>query len=114
MDKENPALHEMIQDIEDLTYEARVKDIDLMERHFTRLAKRAPNLQVVNFDQHRAKLDKLADLLVQKETLDRDEVAAFFADVAKRAPREPEIRGAGLAVSRQAQGREPPAPGYRT
>ncbi len=51
---------------------------------------------------HRDRLDALAELLLEKETLDREEVAAFFADIAKRAPREPEVRGRSLAVSRQA------------
>jgi cell division protease FtsH len=70
-------------------------------------------LEILN--EHRDKLDRLAELLVQKETLDRDEVAAFFSDIPKRAPREPEVRGAGLAVSRQAQRHEgSPLPDYRT
>ncbi|MGZ4132263.1 MAG: ATP-dependent zinc metalloprotease FtsH [Actinomycetota bacterium] len=55
--------------------------------------------------EHRAKLDELADLLVEHETLDRDDVAKFFGDIQKRAPREVNERGAGLAVSRQAQKR---------
>ncbi|MGE5226860.1 MAG: ATP-dependent zinc metalloprotease FtsH [Planctomycetaceae bacterium] len=54
---------------------------------------------------HRAKLDALADLLVEHETLDREEVARFFGDVAKRPPREADVRSAGLAVSRQARQR---------
>jgi cell division protease FtsH len=52
--------------------------------------------------EHRESLEELADLLGEKETLDRDEVEAFFARVSKRSPREPEVRSAGLAVSRQA------------
>ncbi len=69
-------------------------------------------LEILN--EHRAKLDQLADLLVQKETLGREEVVQFFSDIAKRAPRTPEIRGAGLAVSRRAQRQDPPPSGYRT
>ena len=49
--------------------------------------------------ENRAKLEALADLLAEKETLDREEVVAFFAQIEKRLPREPEARGAGLAVS---------------
>jgi cell division protease FtsH len=60
--------------------------------------------------QHRTKLDELAALLVEKETLDRDAVAAFFANVPKREPRAAEVRGAALAVSRQAR-RSPPEAG---
>ena len=52
--------------------------------------------------QHRAKLDELADVLIAKETIDRDEVAALFADIPKRAPRDSAVHGAGLAVSRRA------------
>jgi cell division protease FtsH len=36
---------------------------------------------------HRATLDKLADALVEKETLDTPEVMAILGDVSKRAPR---------------------------
>jgi cell division protease FtsH len=60
--------------------------------------------------EQRAKLDALADLLVEHETLDREEVAKFFAEVEKRSPREADVRSAGLAVSRQAR-RRPAAPG---
>jgi cell division protease FtsH len=52
--------------------------------------------------QHRAKLDALATLLVEKETLDREGVKAFFADVPRREPRPSEVRGRSLAVSRRA------------
>jgi len=53
--------------------------------------------------EHRAKLDALATVLLEKETLDREEVERFFGDVEKRAPREAEERGAGLGVSRASQ-----------
>ena len=58
--------------------------------------------------EHRAKLDALAVRLVEQETLDREDVVAFFADIEKRQPRPHEVRGAALAVSRQAM--EPPEP----
>ena len=48
--------------------------------------------------ENRAKLDALAAVLLEKETLDREEVETFFGDVEKRAPREAEERSAGLAV----------------
>jgi cell division protease FtsH len=62
---------------------------------------------------NRDNLEQLATLLMEKETLDRDEVVAFFRQVEKRSPREPEVRSAGLAVSRQAQRdqRPPSTPG---
>ncbi|MEP7059913.1 MAG: ATP-dependent zinc metalloprotease FtsH [Actinomycetota bacterium] len=91
--------------------EAVAYEIDTEVRH---LIDEAHDVALEILNQQRAKLDNLADLLVQKETLDREEVAAFFADIPKRAPREPEIRGAGLAVSRQAQRREAPPTGYTT
>jgi cell division protease FtsH len=61
--------------------------------------------------QHRDKLDALAALLIERETLDREDVEGFFADIERRVQRSPEVRGAGLAVSRQAIRREgePPA-----
>jgi cell division protease FtsH len=52
--------------------------------------------------ENRDNLEQLADLLIEKETLGREEVEAFFRRVTKRMPREPEVRSAGLAVSRQA------------
>jgi cell division protease FtsH len=51
---------------------------------------------------HRPKLDKLAALLVEKETLEREEVEAFLAEIPKRPQRDQAVRGAGLAVSRRA------------
>jgi hypothetical protein len=48
MHPDNPALREMIPDSESdpLNYDAKLKDMEVMERHFTRLASRAPNFQV--------------------------------------------------------------------
>jgi cell division protease FtsH len=51
---------------------------------------------------NRQKLDELAALLIDRETLERDEVEAFLADVPKRPQRDLTVRGAGLAVSRRA------------
>jgi cell division protease FtsH len=51
--------------------------------------------------EHRAKLDALAKILVEKETLDREEVTAFFSDVARREPRPSQVRGHSLAVNRR-------------
>jgi cell division protease FtsH len=56
--------------------------------------------------QNRTKLDALAARLLEAETMDRDAVVAFFADVERREPRAHEERSVGLAVSRQAR-REP-------
>ena len=64
--------------------------------------------------ENRDKLDALAAVLLEKETLDREEVEKFFGDVEKRAPREAEERSAGLGVSRASQKkreRRPSTPG---
>jgi cell division protease FtsH len=62
---------------------------------------------------HRGKLDELAARLIEKETLEREEVEAFLADIPKRSQRDLSVRGAGLAVSRRAirTGGKPPTPG---
>jgi cell division protease FtsH len=62
---------------------------------------------------HRLKLDELAARLIEKETVEREEVEAFLAEVPKRSQRDLSVRGAGLAVSRRAirTGGKPPTPG---
>jgi cell division protease FtsH len=62
---------------------------------------------------NRGKLDELATMLVERETLDREEVEAFLSDIPKRAQRDLSVRGAGLAVSRRAirAGGQPNTPG---
>ena len=63
--------------------------------------------------EQREKLDQLASILIERETLEREEVERFLADVPKRSPRDLAVRGAGLAVSRRAirTGGQPPTPG---
>ncbi|HEX6009807.1 MAG TPA: ATP-dependent zinc metalloprotease FtsH [Actinomycetota bacterium] len=63
--------------------------------------------------EHREKLDQLAGILIERETLERDEVERFLSDVPKRSPRDLAVRGAGLAISRRAirTGGQPPTPG---
>jgi cell division protease FtsH len=50
----------------------------------------------------RTKLDELAALLIERETLGREEVERFLADIPKRPQRDRSVRGAGLAISRRA------------
>jgi hypothetical protein len=52
-------------------------------------------------------------MLVERETLERDEVESFLSDIPKRAQRDLSVRGAGLAVSRRAirTGGQPSTPG---
>jgi cell division protease FtsH len=62
--------------------------------------------------EHRAKLDELAAALIDRETLGKDEFMEILRGVSKRPQREPEKRGAGLAVARRALRRDqPPRPG---
>jgi cell division protease FtsH len=62
---------------------------------------------------HREKLDELAARLIEQETLERDEIEAFLAQIPKRPQRDLTVRGAGLAVSRRAirTGGQPQTPG---
>ena len=66
--------------------------------------------------QHRAKLDELAERLVEKETLDREEVLRSSRTSPSASPAPTEVRGAALAVSRSrhaarpASRRTPPPP----
>jgi cell division protease FtsH len=77
-----------------------------IDQEVRRLIDEAHDVALEILSEHRSRLDDLSELLVLRETLDREEVERFFSDIPKRAPREPEVRGAGLAVSRQARRRE--------
>jgi len=83
-------------------------EIDQEVRH---LIDEAHDVALDILTEHRGKLDELAARLLEKETLDREEVESFFATVPKRAPRDPEVRSAGLAVSRTEMFPPPDAPG---
>ena len=52
--------------------------------------------------ENRSKLDQMAALLIERETIDKEEVERLLTDVPKRAQRDQAVRGAGLAVSRRA------------
>jgi cell division protease FtsH len=52
--------------------------------------------------EHRQKLDEMAALLIERETIDKEDVERLLMDVPKRAQRDQAVRGAGLAVSRRA------------
>ena len=52
--------------------------------------------------ENRPKLDQMAALLIERETIDKEEVERLLTDVPKRAQRDQAVRGAGLAVSRRA------------
>jgi cell division protease FtsH len=61
----------------------------------------------------RPKLDELASTLIERETIDREDVERMLSDVPKRAQRDQAVRGAGLAVARRAIRAQPdhPRPG---
>ncbi len=61
--------------------------------------------------EHREKLDQVAQMLIERETLEREEVERFLADIPKRPQRDLTIRGAGLAVSRRASRMQRESPG---
>jgi cell division protease FtsH len=82
-----------------------------IDREVSHLLDEAHDVALEILDEHRSKLDELAALLLEKETLDREEVESFFKAVAKRSPRAPEVRSAGLAVSRVEMFPQPDAPG---
>ncbi len=82
-------------------------EIDQEVRH---LIDEAHDVALEILSEHRDKLDALAALLLAKETLEREEVESFFGTVPKRPPRAPEVRSAGLAVSRT-QTMPPEGPG---
>jgi cell division protease FtsH len=52
--------------------------------------------------EQRQKLDQMAALLIERETIDKEDVERLLTDVPKRAQRDQSVRGAGLAVSRRA------------
>ncbi len=73
-----------------------------IDREVQQLIDEAHDVALEILTDNGPKLDALATLLLERETLDREQVEKFFADVERRAPRAPELRSAGLAVSRRA------------
>jgi cell division protease FtsH len=63
---------------------------------------------------NRAKLDELAGILIERETMEREDVEAFLAAIPKRPQRDQAVSGAGLAVSRRAIRQPPSSPGAGT
>jgi cell division protease FtsH len=74
-----------------------------IDQEVRRLIDEAHDVALDILTENREKLDELAALLLERETLEHEEVEAFFRSVTKRAPRAPEVRSAGLAVSRTEQ-----------
>jgi cell division protease FtsH len=84
-----------------------------IDNEIRRLIDEAHDEALEILQEGRIKLDELAAMLIERETLGREEVEAFLADIPKRAQRDLSVRGAGLAVSRRAirTGGKPPTPG---
>ncbi|GBC87192.1 ATP-dependent zinc metalloprotease FtsH [bacterium HR12] len=88
-----------------------------IDQEVRRLIDEAHDQALEILSEHREHLDRLARILVERETMDREEVEAFLAEIPKRPPRQQLVRGAGLAVARravrserQARGAPPPTP----
>jgi len=84
-----------------------------IDNEIRRLIDEAHDEALEILQEGRIKLDELAAMLIERETLGREEVEAFLADIPKRPQRDLSVRGAGLAISRRAirTGGKPPTPG---
>jgi cell division protease FtsH len=84
-----------------------------IDNEIRRLIDEAHDEALEILQEGRVKLDELAAMLIERETLGREEVEAFLADIPKRPQRDLSVRGAGLAISRRAirTGGKPPTPG---
>jgi cell division protease FtsH len=84
-----------------------------IDNEIRRLIDEAHDEALEILQEGRVKLDELAAMLIERETLGREEVEAFLADIPKRPQRDLSVRSAGLAISRRAirTGGKPPTPG---
>jgi len=72
-----------------------------IDQEVRRLIDEAHDVALEVLTENRAKLESLAGVLVEKETLEKEEIEQFFGDLKKRGPRDHQERSAGLAVSRR-------------
>jgi cell division protease FtsH len=77
-----------------------------IDNEVRRLIDEAHDMALSILTENRESLDRWADVLIEKETIDKDQVEELFASVRKRPQRDPEQRSAGLAVSRTAVRRQ--------
>ena len=83
-----------------------------IDTEIRRLIDEAHDLALEILKEHRAKLDEIAAGLMERETLDKEEVVRLLADTPKRPPRDAAKRTAGLAVARRNErSREEQRPG---
>ena len=73
-----------------------------IDNEVRRLIDEAHDMALEILSENRDNLDRWADVLIDKETIDKAQIEELFASVRKRAQRDPEKRSAGLAVSRTA------------
>ena len=69
-------------------------------------------LEILN--EYRSKLDEIATTLIERETIEKDDVERLLAEVPKRPRREQANRGGGLAVARRSVRTDQPPPGPGT
>ena len=73
-----------------------------IDNEVRRLIDEAHDMALEILGENRQNLDRWADVLIDKETIDKAQIEELFASVRKHAQRDPEKRSAGLAVSRTA------------
>ncbi|MEX2274066.1 MAG: ATP-dependent zinc metalloprotease FtsH [Actinomycetota bacterium] len=73
-----------------------------IDNEVRRLIDEAHDVALEILNQHGQEIVEWARILMEKETLNKEEVENCFANVQKRPPREPDVRAGGLAVSRSA------------
>ncbi len=73
-----------------------------IDNEVRRLIDEAHDMALEILGENRDNLDRWADVLIDKETIDKAQIEELFASVRKHAQRDPEKRSAGLAVSRTA------------
>jgi cell division protease FtsH len=73
-----------------------------IDNEVRRLIDEAHDMALEILGENKENLDRWADVLIDKETVDKAQIEELFASVRKRAQRDPEKRSAGLAVSRTA------------
>ena len=79
-----------------------------IDNEVRRLIDEAHDVALEILQENRRSSTSSRRVLIEKETLDREEVEKFFGDIQKRLPREAEERSAGLAVHARREEATPP------
>jgi len=80
-----------------------------IDQEIRRLIDEAHDEALEILQENRGKLDELAQILVDRETMEREDVEAFLTQIPKRPQRDLAVRGAGLAISRRVVATRPGA-----